>query len=255
MVRALLCALPWLAAGAQVGADDTPQVAAAASVKFALDEIVAGFQRATGRQVRMSYGASGNFKRQIVQGAPFELFLSADEDYVLALHRERRTLDAGKVYALGRVVLFAPTDSPLQPAPSLQALARALVDERLGKFAIANPRHAPYGRAAREILEGAGLWSAIAEHLVLGENAGQATQFAISGSTSGGMVPLALALAPPVSIRGSYAVIDATRHRPLRHRMALLKGAGETARELYDHLLSVAARDALLRHGFDLPVD
>lgn len=246
-----------LAGGAPPSAAEPPAqgplVAAAADLRFALDELAASFTRATGRPLRIVYGSSGNFRRQIAEGAPFELFLSADEAYVVALHREGRLVDEGALYAIGRLALVLPAGSPLQADPTLGDLAKALADGRLKRFAIANPEHAPYGRAAQEALTAAGAWPAIRGHLVLGENVAQATQFAVSGSTQGGLVALSLARAPGALGSAAHVEIPATLHGPLRQRMALTRRAGDSARAFYDWLRGTPARAVLARYGFAAP--
>ncbi|OGA67786.1 MAG: molybdate ABC transporter substrate-binding protein [Betaproteobacteria bacterium RIFCSPLOWO2_12_FULL_65_14] len=234
-------------------AADVALVAAAADLSFAMREIADSFRRETGREVKLSFGSSGNFRHQIAAGAPFQLFMSADESYVLALHRERRTLDEGRLYAVGRIVLFVPKGAPLAPDPELKDLRRALAAGAVRRFAIANPEHAPYGRAAREALQKLGLWETLKDRLVLGENVSQAAQFASSGSAQGGIIALSLALSPEVSVLGRHCVLPAELHAPLRQRMALLRGAGETARELYGYLQQAGARAVLKRYGFVLP--
>jgi hypothetical protein len=148
---------------------DVPTIAAAADLNYALKEVADRFTKETGGEVKLAFGSSGNFTTQIRQSAPFELFLCADEEYVQALEKEGRTEGDGTPYAIGRIGLFAPTGSPLQVDSNLTDLAAALKDGRLQKFAIANPEHAPYGRAARAALQHAGLWEAIEPKLVLGE--------------------------------------------------------------------------------------
>ena len=230
-----------------------PVVAAASDLKFAMDEIAATFGRQTGNQVQVTYGSSGNFFRQIVQGAPFELFMSADEDLVFQLADRKLTVDRGVQYAIGRIVLFVPKGSPVQADAQFADLRRSIADGRLVKFAIANPQHAPYGRAAMEALKSVGLWSAIEPRLVQGENVSQAAQFAVSGSTQGGIFALSLAQAPLFSAAGSHVLIPDSLHRPLLQRMVLTRAAGAAARELYAHLRSPAARAVFKRHGFALP--
>jgi molybdate transport system substrate-binding protein len=256
-LRRAACALALaaiaLAAVEPVDAADVPNVAAAADLQFALSDIATEFTRATGLGVRLSFGSSGNFRRQIADGAPFELFLSADASYVDALAHEGRTLGAGDVYAIGRLALLTPRDSPIVPDPALQDVARALRDGRLVKFAIANPAHAPYGRAARQALVQAGLWAAIEPHLVLGENVSQAAQFAMSGAAQAGIVAYSLARAPPMSERGRFVLLSAGLHDPLLQKMVLLKNAGPTARAFYEFLRKPAARAILERYGFELP--
>ena len=240
----LLAALPAAAA---------PGVAAASDLKFALDEISRAWSRETGRAVRLTYGSSGNFRRQIAEGAPFELFLSADESYVLALAKEGRLEDEGTLYAVGRLVLFAPAGSPVDPAQGLPGLAQAARAGRLSRVAIANPAHAPYGRAAREALESAGAWAPLQGRLVLGENVSQAAQFATSGDAAAGLFAYSLTFSPAIASRGRFALVPESAHAPLRQRMALVKGAGEEARAFYRHLQAPAARGIFARYGFSLP--
>jgi molybdate transport system substrate-binding protein len=234
-------------------ADDAPLIAAASDLRFALDEIASAFARETGRHVRIVYGSSGNFRRQIVEGAPFELFFSADEAYALALARDALTIDDGAIYAVGRLALIVPDGSPLALDPMLRDVGRAAADGRLRKFAIANPEHAPYGRAAEQALETAGAWTAVRGHLVLGENVAQTAQFATSGSAQGGIVALSLALAPGALGGAHYVAIPQTMHQPLVQRMVLMRRAGETARDFYAYVQKPAARAVLRRYGFALP--
>ena len=242
-----------LASATAAHADDGPVIAAASDLKFALDEIVAAFHKDTGRSIRVSYGSSGNFFRQIAQDAPFEIFLSADEDFVFRLADMGLTLDRGALYATGRIVLFTPKGSPVRPDAGFEDLRRALAVGRLVKLAIANPEHAPYGRAAMEALTSAGLWAAAEPKLVLGENVSQAAQFAVSGSTQAGIFALSLALAPNFRDAGSYVPIPESMHRPLRQRMVLTRKAGGTARDFYGFAQGPVARALFKRYGFLLP--
>jgi molybdate transport system substrate-binding protein len=255
--RSILIGLCW-AVGAGLfarpgAAAAVPVIAAAADLDYALKEVADHFTKDTGREVKLVFGSSGNFTTQIRQGAPFEVFLSADEEYVEALDKEGKTEGEGTLYAIGRIGLFAPKGSPLKVDGQLTDLDAALKGGRVQKFAIANPEHAPYGRAARAALQHAGLWDAIQPKLVLGENVSQATQFATSGSAQGGIIPFSLASAPVVAEAGTFALIPETWHPALRQRMVLLKGAGETARGFYAYMQTPAARAILKRYGFVLP--
>lgn len=231
----------------------TPLIAAAADLKFALDEIIAQFSRDSGATVRVTYGSSGNLARQIAQGAPYELFLSADERYVEWLADRDLTRGDGELYAIGRIAIFAPFDSPLRPDAQLSHLARRLSDGTAGRLALANPEHAPYGRAAEQVLRSLGLWDAVRPRLVLGENVAQAAQFAASGNADGGLIAYSLALAPELRRRGSFALIPDALHEPLRQRMVLLAGASPTAERLYEYLRSPAGRGILAGYGFAIP--
>lgn len=232
---------------------EAPNVAAAADLKFALSEIAAGYEKETGKAIKLSFGSSGNFARQIPQGAPFELFLSADEDYILKLAAEGLMQGEGRLYAIGRIALIVPAGSKLLADSELKDLVAAVADGRIQRFAIANPEHAPYGRAARAALQRAGVWEKLQGKLVLGENVAQAAQFATSGSAQGGIVAWSLARSPEVARLGTAALIPESWHPPLRQRMALTRKAGDEARRFYDYLQQPAARAVFERYGFSLP--
>jgi len=172
---------------------------------------------------------------------------------VLTLAKEGRTVDEGVLYAIGRIALVVPEGSALQLDPRLTDLAAAVADGRVRKFAIANPEHAPYGRAAQEALTAAGAWDAIRPRLVQGENVAQAAQFALSASAQGGIIALSLALAPEVLGSARYVAISETMHRPLNQRMVLTRRAQPTARAFYAYLQQPAARAVFKRYGFALP--
>jgi molybdate transport system substrate-binding protein len=246
----LMLALHLLAAA---HAAEAPNVAAAADLKFALTEIAAAHARAGAVPPRLTFGSSGVFRRQIAEGAPFELFLSADEAYAEALVKEGRAEGPGVLYAIGRIALYLPNGSPVRADNKLRDLAAAAKDGRLKKLAIANPEHAPYGRAAREALQRAGAWEAVQDKLVLGENAAQAARFASTGSAQAGILPLSLARSEELAAKGGFATLPESWHAPLRQRMVLVKGAGEAARAFYAFLQSAEARTIFVKHGFVLP--
>jgi molybdate transport system substrate-binding protein len=255
LLRAVLGAglLLGLAAGTENPAEDAPVVAAASDLQFALEDVAKAFTAETKREVKLAFGSSGNFFRQIRQGAPFQVFLSADEQFVFDLVAKGHAADDGALYAVGRLALFVPHGSPLKADGTLADLAAALGDGRVKKFAIANPEHAPYGRRAEEALRHAGLWDAIEDKLVRGENVSQAVQFGASSGTQGGIIAYSLALAPNVAKLGTHALISNAWHEPLRQRMVLLKGAGDTARSFYAFMQGASARAIMRRYGFLLP--
>ncbi len=251
ILRWLLLSL--LAFAPAVSARDVPTIAAASDLKFALEEVARAYEQTSGKKVRLAFGASGNLTRQIAQGAPFDLFLSADEQYIFDLHKQGLTVDEGVLYAIGHVVLFVPNGSPIKADAKLEDLKRAIDDGRLKKLSIANPEHAPYGRAARAVLQSAGLWDKVQGKLVLGENVSQAAQYAASGATQAGLFALSLAVTPNFKQAGSYAVLPEAWHPPLRQRMVLLKRAGEGGRSFQAYLQQPAARSILKTYGFALP--
>jgi molybdate transport system substrate-binding protein len=235
------------------GQTAVPRVAAASDLSFALDDIAARFQRDRGSKVQPVYGSSGTLTRQILDGAPFELFLSADEAYIDQIASAGLTRDRGVPYAIGRLVIFAPTGSSLTVDPQLAGVKSMLAEHRLNRFAIANPAHAPYGRAAEAVLRKRGLWTEIQPVLALGENISQAAQFATTGGAAGGILSYSLVLSPTMKNAGTYALISVDDHPPLRQRMALLKSAGPVAQDFYGYLQQPAARAVFSRHGFTLP--
>ncbi|MFN2327600.1 MAG: molybdate ABC transporter substrate-binding protein [Chromatocurvus sp.] len=244
-----------LQANAQDENKQPVRVAAASDLRFALDDIAATFERESGYRLRITYGSTGNFAHQIRSGAPFHLFLAADERYIDALAADQLTQDAGTLYAIGRLALVVPrVNSPASP-PTLTAIHAQLSAHPGQRFAIANPAHAPYGERARDVLKHEGLWDALQPRLVLGENVSQAARFALSGSTVGGLIAWSLALAPPIAERANSALIPSEWHRPLNQRMVLLHGASEGALALYRYLQERPARAVLERYGFSLPTD
>lgn len=249
-----LLACGGIGAGPASAQDRPAVIAAAADLTFALAEVAAAFTRDTGLRVRMTYGSSGDLARQIAQGAPFEMLLSADERYVFALRDQGLTRDEGALYAIGRLALFTPRGSPVPLDPALEGLRAAVTGGLVSRLAIANPDHAPYGRAAQEVLQRLGVWATVQPALVRGENASQAMQFAASGSCQGGLVPLALASAPAAAVRGSFQLVPAEWHSPLRQRMVLTAKAGAVASAFYDYLLRErSVRETLARFGFEPP--
>ncbi|TDB01397.1 molybdate ABC transporter substrate-binding protein [Halomonas marinisediminis] len=239
-----------------------PIVAAASSLQAVFPHLAEAFRAETGESLRVNFGSSGNFRRQIEQGAPFELFLSADEAYVLALHEAGHLADMGEVYAVGRLVWLQrkeeqgrlpSAEDPL--AAVREAVASHAAGEGRSRIALANPEHAPYGVAARQALVQAGLWEPSAPLRVLGESVAQATRFALSADARGGLVAWSQALAPPVAARSEFVMVPADWHQPLVQRMALVKGAGDTARAFYAWLQREEARAILADYGFRAPGD
>ena len=249
----LIAVATLLVLGAHARAETAPAIAVAENVKFAIEAIAAAFERETGHALRISTGSSGKFAQQILQGAPFELFLSADEENVFRLADAGLTRDRGTIYAAGRLAIFAPHGSPVAPDETLAGLKAALAAGKVKRFAIANPEVAPYGQRAVEALTHAGLWAAVKPRLVIGENVAQAAQFASSGSTEGGIVALSLVLAPELARRGRHALIPAAWHKPLGQRMVLMKKAGAVAAAFHRYLQTPAAQAVFERHGYTVP--
>ena len=253
--RSLLAAvaLLGLVASPVLGQDDVPVIAVAANLEFAVTEIADQFRAETGLQVRLSFGSTGNIARQIRQGAPYEVFLAADDATPLDLHAAGFTHDPGAVFAVGRIVLAAPHGSPIDVQAGLAGISGLLAAGQIVRFAIANPDHAPFGIAAREALVAKGLWEDVQPFLVQGENVSQAAAFALSGNADGGIIAYSLALAPQVARQGTFALIPQDWHSALHQRMVLLHSAGPTAKAFYAYMADPAARVILARYGFAMP--
>jgi molybdate transport system substrate-binding protein len=230
-----------------------PTIAVSANLNFALTEIADSFARAHGTRVELVFGSSGTLTRQIRDGAPFELFLAADEEFPRQLTAAGLTIDGGAVYAIGRLVVFAPKGSPLTVDEKLAGLAQLAKAGGVSRFAIANPEVAPYGKAAEAVLRKRGLWDTIRPRLVLGDTIAQAAQFASTGNAVGGLIAYSLVLAADFGDRGTYAVIPDADYPALRQRMVLLKRATPAATQFYQYLLSDAARAIFRKHGYAVP--
>jgi molybdate transport system substrate-binding protein len=255
MVTALLGLL--VAAGAAAAPPGAPprsvQVAAASDLKFALDEVVNAFKRRRPDvTVTVTYGSSGLFHAQLLSRAPFDVFLSADTDYPRQLRE--RGLGRGEVfpYAIGRLAVWVPKGSSLDLEG--QGL-RALLAPEARRIAIANPRHAPYGRAAEAALRRLGLLEALQPRLVYGESVAQAAQFAQSGAADAGILALSLALAPALRESGRFAEVPRDSYPAITQAGLILRWARdrEAARAFRDFLLNREGRAVLERYGFGLP--
>jgi molybdate transport system substrate-binding protein len=226
-------------------------VAAAADLKFAFAEVREAF-RADRPQidVEASYGASGDFFAQISNGGPYDVFFSADLGYPQKLIEAGRGVkDSLFVYATGHLVVWVRNESPID----LQKLGiKAVTDPSARKVAIANPRHAPYGRAAEAALKNAGLTGEVKDRLVLGENVAQTAQFVESGAADIGLIALSLALSPPLRDRGRYVEVPADLYPTMEQAGVITTGCTDqdAAKSLRDYLLSEAGRSILKRFGF-----
>ena len=227
-------------------------IAAASDLQSALPAIASQFEKASGQPVRLTFGSSGNFFNQIQNGAPFDLFLSADIDYPRRLEASG-TAERGSLYqyAVGRIVLWTRSDSGIDVTRGLSALA----DGRVRRIAIANPEHAPYGRAAVAALRHEGLYDRVRGKFVLGENISQAAQFADSGSADVGVLALALALSPALKKSGTYFEIPESWHPPLEQAAVVVASSSQKplARQFIDYLKQPDIVRMLAASGFAVP--
>ena len=228
-------------------------VAAAADLSSALQEVADRYEKKTGVHLKLSFGASGALTQQIKNGAPFDLFFSADMDY------PRQLIAAGAAdqaslyqYAVGKLVLWVPADSPLDLDHRGMS---ALLDPSVKKIAVANPQHAPYGRAAVAALKHAGVYDQITDHLVLGENVAQAAQFVESGNAQAGFVALAHAVAPGMGGKGKYWEVPADFYPPLAQGVVVISRSDhkKEAAEFLEYIKTKETAELLRKFGFTLP--
>lgn len=252
MKKTLLILLASLATLGLPASAETLTVAAASDLTHSIDELAAAFaQQVPGAEVKASLGSSGNFYAQIKNGAPFDVFLSADMKYPAQLAREGAADPATLApYAVGRIVLWS-----LDRRFDLSQGMRVLSDSRLERFAIANPEVAPYGRAAQASLMALGFWETVKPKLVLGDNIAQTAQFIQTGNAQVGIVSYATVLAPKVKGTGSYYLIPNDGVPPIEQGAVITRhgAANPLAPRFMQFLQSPAARAILLKHGFSLP--
>jgi molybdate transport system substrate-binding protein len=224
-------------------------VAAASDLQFAMQDIAARFENESGRRVKVVYGSSGNFFQQIQNGAPFDLFFSANLDYAKKLEAagfaEPGTLYE---YATGKIVIWAPVDSKVNLKKGLQAL----LDPAVRKIAIANPEHAPYGQAAVAAMKKENIYDRLAGKLVLGENISQTASFALSGSADVGIVALSLAISPNMKGKGRYVELPTEDYPAIEQGCVLLKASlkKEAARAFLEFFKTPAVTELLRAYGF-----
>lgn len=227
-------------------------VAAAADLNFALKEIAQRYHVDTGDTLKLSFGSSGNFFVQLQNGAPFDVFLSADIAYPEKLAQaglaDPQTLSP---YAVGKIVLWVPKASKLD----LKKGMAVLLDPSISKLAIANPAHAPYGRAAEEALKKSDLHGRVQSKLVLGENIAQAAQFVQTGNAEIGIIAESLALSPTMKEAGRFVEVPENLYAPIRQGAVVLKSSPHTnaAKAFLDYLKRPAAQQIMEKYGFSLP--
>ena len=228
------------------------KVAAAADLKFAMAELASQFEKQSGAKLDITYGSSGNFLTQIENGAPFDLFFSADSEYPKNLEAagfaEPGTL---REFAVGHIVIWTPNDSGINAAKDGW---KSLLDQRVKKIAIANTEHAPYGRAAVAAMKKAGVYEQVKDKLVYGENISQAAEFVQSGNAQAGIVALSLAMSPAMK-NGNRWEIPADSYPPIKQAGILLKTSNnkDAARRFLEVVSGAQGREILRRFGFTVP--
>ena len=227
-------------------------IAAAADLNFAMKELVSEYEKASGNQVKLTLGSSGNFFAQIQNGAPFDVYFSADISYPKKLEEAGLTIPGSLYrYAIGRIVLWTRHESPIDVTQGIAALRQPSAK----KIAIANPRHAPYGRAAVAAMEHFKMYDDLKDRLVLGDNISQAAQFVESGAADIGIIALSLALAPAMSTKGTYWEIPAEAHPPLEQGAVIVKTSIriDSAKQFLEFMKSRQGLAIMQHYGFAAP--
>jgi len=225
-------------------------IAAAADLKFAMDEIVTGFKQSRpGNEVEVVYGSSGKFNTQIQQGAPYDLYFSADIAYPLELVKQGLAASEAKPYAFGRIVLWSNSMDATKMTLS------SLTDPKITRIAIANPKHAPYGKRAEEALLACDQWDRVQSKLVFGENIAHTAQFVQTGNAQVGIIALSLALNSELAKKGGYYLIPENLHKPLKQGFVITKRGADKllAKQFADYMGSKSARRIMTKYGFVLP--
>jgi molybdate transport system substrate-binding protein len=226
-------------------------IAVAANMKDAFLAIQNEFKADNKANFRVVYGSSGNITAQILNGAPFSLFISADESYPLELFKRKMTVDDGKVYAVGKIALLSKKSNGIVLGNNKADLTKAF--KQANKIAIAKPELAPYGKAAVDYLKAEGLWDLVKDKLVYGDNISIATMYVASGAADIGFTALSLALSPGIAKETQHLVLNPALYEPIQQRMVLMKNAPRDALALYQFIQSPKAQAILRRFGYQIP--
>jgi molybdate transport system substrate-binding protein len=226
-------------------------VAAAADLQFAMQDVAAKFQKETGKEVKLIYGSSGNFFQQLQNGAPFDMFFSANLDYPRKLQTAGLT-EPGSYYeyASGKIVIWVRKDSKLDLNSGLQVL----LNPSIKKIAVANPQHAPYGQAAVAAMQKAGVYDKVKDKFVLGENISQTASFVVSGSADVGIVALSLALSPNMKDKGRYTEIPPSEYPPIQQACVIISSSKdkEAAKQFLSFIKTAEVAETLRKYGFEV---
>jgi molybdate transport system substrate-binding protein len=225
-------------------------IAAAADLKFAMDEIITTFKKTNaGDELDVIYGSSGKFHTQLQQAAPYDLFFSADIGFPRELAKAGLAASEVKPYAVGRIVLWSTN------MDASKLTLESLTDPKITRIAIANPKHAPYGKRAEEALRASGVWDKIEAKLVYGENIAHTAQFVQTGNAQVGIIALSLAVNPELASKGGYWLVPEKLHNPLEQGFIITKRAADSAlaKRFADYMGSKDARAVMSKYGFVLP--
>jgi molybdate transport system substrate-binding protein len=226
-------------------------IAVAANMKDAFTEINTAFKAAGNPDIRIVYGSSGNFTAQIMNGAPFNLFISADEHFPIELFRRGKAIDQGVVYATGKLAIISKNSAGISLTDSKSELIKVI--SKANKIAIAKPELAPYGKAAIEYLKAEGLWDIAKDKLIYGDNIGITTMYVVTGAADLGFTALSLAKSAEVAKDTNFILVNNKLYEPIKQRMVLIKGAPREATTLYQFMQSPQAKLILQKYGYSTP--
>lgn len=252
MIRVMIALCMFVITGVNLAVAEEITIAAASDLSFAFREIVAEYEKTTANHVRLTLGSSGNFYAQIQNGAPFDLYFSADITYPRKLEEAGLTVPGSFYqYAVGRIVMWTGNESRIDVTQGFEALR----DPTVKKIAIANPKHAPYGRAAVAAMEYFKVYDQVKDKLILGENISQAAQFIESGACDIGIIALSLAVAPAVKSKGTYWEVPAEAHPAIEQGAVILKSSKqqEPAKQFLAFIKDAQGQEIMKRYGFTLP--
>jgi molybdate transport system substrate-binding protein len=252
MIRVIIALCMFVITGVNFAVAEEITIAAASDLSFAFREIVTEYEKTTGNHVRLTLGSSGNFYAQIQNGAPFDLYFSADIAYPRKLEEAGLTVPGSLYqYAIGRIVIWTGHESRIDVTQGFEALREPTVK----KIAIANPKHAPYGRAAVAAMEYFKVYNQVKDKLILGENISQAAQFIESGACDIGIIALSLAIAPAMKSKGTYWEIPAEAHPSLEQGAVILKSSKqqESAKQFLEIIKGPQGQEIMKRYGFTSP--
>ena len=252
MIRVLIVLCMYVITGPNFAVAEEITIAAASDLNFAFKEIVTEYEKASGNHVKLTLGSSGNFYAQIQNGAPFDLYFSADIAYPRKLEEAGLTVPGSFYpYAVGRIVMWTGNESRIDVTQGFEALRGPTVK----KIAIANPKHAPYGRAAVAAMEYFKVYDQVKDKLILGENISQAAQFIESGACDIGIIALSLAVAPTVKSKGTYWEVPAEAHPAIEQGAVILKSSKqqEPAKQFLAFIKGAQGQEVMKRYGFMVP--
>jgi len=252
VIRVMIALCMFVITGVNLAVAEEITIAAASDLSFAFREIVAEYEKTTANHVRLTLGSSGNFYAQIQNGAPFDLYFSADITYPRKLEEAGLTVPGSFYqYAVGRIVMWTGNESRIDVTQGFEALR----DPTVKKIAIANPKHAPYGRAAVAAMEYFKVYDQVKDKLILGENISQAAQFIESGACDIGIIALSLAVAPAVKSKGTYWEVPAEAHPAIEQGAVILKSSKqqEPAKQFLAFIKDAQGQEIMKRYGFTLP--